>query len=315
MSKLVKVGIADMRVAKSPDVLISYGLGSCIGISLYDARSKIGGLAHILLPKIENTKNKENPRKFADSSIKLMIKEMVARGAERARLVAKIAGGAHMFSLSNHIASYVGDRNIEAVKTTLRDEGIPLIAEDTGGNMGRTMRLETETGNVIIKTLIKGDLERSVSYLVTEPKPSNSLRIFSDVLSNDVKGLCFTRMPMEHFSSRLDLSKVRLYWLSRHSKSENSIHPKDLPKMLLMVKQFSKENENGIIFLEGIDYLIFQNGYKSIIKFIQALNDQVMFSNSRMIVSLSEGIVEKQELAMLEREMKVIVNDAVVYRI
>ena len=97
MADLIKVGMADYKVGRSPSTLISYGLGSCIGVSLYDPIRKIGGLLHIMLPDSTQARASDNPAKFADTGIPLMINDVVALGATRARLVAKIAGGAQMF--------------------------------------------------------------------------------------------------------------------------------------------------------------------------------------------------------------------------
>ena len=115
MADLIKVGMADYKVGRSPATLISYGLGSCIGVSLYDPIRKIGGLLHIMLPDSTQARASDNPAKFADTGIPLMINDVVALGATRARLVAKIAGGAQMFSFSNATdIMRVGTRNLGA---------------------------------------------------------------------------------------------------------------------------------------------------------------------------------------------------------
>ena len=143
MADLIKVGMADYKVGRSPATLISYGLGSCIGVSLYDPIRKIGGLLHIMLPDSTQARASDNPAKFADTGIPLMINDVVALGATRARLVAKIAGGAQMFSFSNATdIMRVGTRNAEVCKQILRRNGIRLIAEDTGGTFDKLIRNE-----------------------------------------------------------------------------------------------------------------------------------------------------------------------------
>ena len=141
MADLIKVGMADYKVRRSPATLISYGLGSCIGVSLYDPIRKIGGLLHIMLPDSTQARASDNPAKFADTGIPLMINDVVALGTTRARLVAKIAGGAQMFSFSNATdIMRVGTRNAEVCKQILRRNGIRLIAEDTGGTFDKLIR-------------------------------------------------------------------------------------------------------------------------------------------------------------------------------
>ena len=143
----IKVGMADLNICKSPDMITTLGLGSCIGIALYDPVTKIGGLAHIMLPDSTQMRNNTNIAKFADTGIEELVKRMIAAGASKSRLVAKIAGGAKMFEVSGLSAiGNVGERNALASKAKLKQMGIPLKAEDTGLNYGRTVELYTETG-------------------------------------------------------------------------------------------------------------------------------------------------------------------------
>lgn len=152
----IKVGMADLNICKSPDMITTLGLGSCIGIALYDPITKIGGLAHIMLPDSTQMRNNTNIAKFADTGIEELVKRMVAAGANKGRLVAKIAGGAKMFEVSGISAiGNVGERNAMASKKKLKQLGIPLKAEDTGLNYGRTVELYTETGEFRIKSVGK----------------------------------------------------------------------------------------------------------------------------------------------------------------
>ena len=145
MSEIIKVGMADLSICISPDGITTLGLGSCVGIAVRDPQTKIGGLAHIMLPDSTQIQNNSNIPKFADTGIADLIAKIVAAGASRTRLVAKIAGGAQMFAFnSNSALGRVGDRNVEAVKK------ITILAEDTGKNFGRTVIFYPENGNFLI---------------------------------------------------------------------------------------------------------------------------------------------------------------------
>ncbi|QJW47233.1 chemotaxis protein CheD [bacterium BFN5] len=160
MSDLIKVGMADYKVGRNPASLISYGLGSCVGIALYDSVSKVGGLAHIMLPDSTQARSAENPAKFADTALPLMLSEMLKLGATKSRVIAKIAGGAQMFTFANATdIMRVGERNAEAVRLILKKIDIRIIADDTGGNYGRTVELKLENGIYRVKTIDKGEKE------------------------------------------------------------------------------------------------------------------------------------------------------------
>jgi len=156
MSQQIKVGMADYKVGNGPDKLITLGLGSCIGITIYDKRKKIGGMAHIMLPK--NPDPSKAIAKFADTAIDAMTKELEKMGVNLKDVESKIAGGAQMFtfSSSNEMNS-IGFRNAEAVKQELKKKGIRLIVEETGGNSGRTIELDLDNGNLKIKTMGSGE--------------------------------------------------------------------------------------------------------------------------------------------------------------
>ena len=136
----IKVGMADLNVCVSPDRITTLGLGSCVGIALRDPVTKIGGLAHIMLPDSTTIRNNSNIPKFADTGIEELVKQVTRKGANRSRLVAKIAGGAQMFGFnSNSEMVRVGERNVQATKKKLAELRIPILAEDTGKNFGRTV--------------------------------------------------------------------------------------------------------------------------------------------------------------------------------
>lgn len=160
MPELIKVGMADYKVGRAPDTLISYGLGSCIGISLYDPQTKIGGLLHIMLPDSNQSRANENRAKFADTGIPYMLEELIRMGAAKSRLVAKLAGGSQMFAFANASdIMRVGLRNASASKEILKKLSIPIVGEDTGGNYGRTVQIDLSTGVYKVKTIDKGDKE------------------------------------------------------------------------------------------------------------------------------------------------------------
>ena len=160
MPELIKVGMADYTVGRAPDTLISYGLGSCIGISLYDPQTKIGGLLHIMLPDSNQSRANENRAKFADTGIPDMLEELIRMGAAKSRLVAKLAGGSQMFAFANASdIMRVGLRNASASKEILKKLSIPIVGEDTGGNYGRTVQIDLSTGVYKVKTIDKGDKE------------------------------------------------------------------------------------------------------------------------------------------------------------
>lgn len=148
------VDIADFKIGTNNDILVTISLGSCVGVVLYDPVNKIGGLAHIMLPDSSMSAVKSsNPKKFADTGIRMMIQEMIKLGAERKNLKAKIVGGACMFESAIPDPSLaIGTRNIEAVKKVLAEEKIPVVAEDTGGNYGRTPEFHTNSGKLIIRS-------------------------------------------------------------------------------------------------------------------------------------------------------------------
>lgn len=154
MSDVIKVGMADLKVCVSPDSITTLGLGSCVGIALRDPVTKIGGLAHIMLPDSTSIRNNANIPKFADTGIEELVRQIVAKGGNRSRLVAKIAGGAQMFSFQTKSDMVrIGERNVEASKKKLRELGIRILAEDTGNNYGRTVIFYPETGDFVIKAV------------------------------------------------------------------------------------------------------------------------------------------------------------------
>ena len=152
MQKQISVGIADMKLTRQQGVLITYALGSCIGISFYDPMIKLGALLHIMLPEKTNAAD-ANILKYADTGIQETLRKMAAFGGSKSRMVCKIAGGAKMFEMKGPGGlGNIGERNIQKVRSVLRAEGLRITGEDTGANYARTMLLDVSTGPVTIRT-------------------------------------------------------------------------------------------------------------------------------------------------------------------
>lgn len=161
MGTIIKVGMADLNICKSPDGITTLGLGSCVGVAVRDPVTKIGGLLHAMLPDSTVIKNNTCVEKFVDSGLDELVKRLVRAGANKNRLEAKLAGGAQMFAFQrNSDLVKVGERNAEAARKKLRTMHIKLLAEDTGLNYGRTVIYYPETGIYVIKAV--GKPEKSI---------------------------------------------------------------------------------------------------------------------------------------------------------
>ena len=144
-----RVGVGEMFVGRAPKVITTI-LGSCVGIVMHDPETKIGGIAHVMLDQAKDREG--NPAKFADTAVPELLKQMRAKGATRARIISKIFGGAEMFNFNkSHFFASIGRKNIDVVKEYLAKEGIPLVAEETGGKQGRSIEFSTETGMVAVR--------------------------------------------------------------------------------------------------------------------------------------------------------------------
>ena len=155
---IIKVGMADLQVGKDPCMITTLGLGSCVGISLFDRSTKISGMAHIMLPYSKQARDNSNVAKFADTGIVQLLNSMLRLGANRGMIVAKLAGGAQMFAFKNVTdIMRIGDRNVDASKEILAMLRIPVLSEDVRGNYGRTVELYSNDGSVLIKTIGHGN--------------------------------------------------------------------------------------------------------------------------------------------------------------
>lgn len=154
----IVVGMAALDCSKAPGVLTTLGLGSCVGIVLYDNINKIGGLAHAMLPDSKTITNNSNKAKFVDTSIEEMLDKMRKLGANKAHIRAKLVGGAQMFAIiGNNEKMKIGERNVDAAITSLKKLGIPLLSKEVGKDYGRTIEFYTLTGDVLVKTIAHGN--------------------------------------------------------------------------------------------------------------------------------------------------------------
>ena len=158
MDKKLVVGIADMKMARGEGMLITYALGSCVGICLYDPLIRLAALVHVMLPLNMET-NRKSPLKYEDTGIRETLRQMQGQGAMRLRIVAKIAGGARMFDVpGGGNLGNIGQRNIESAHLVLRKEGVRLLREDVGGTTARTLLFDTESGQACVRSFGKPEL-------------------------------------------------------------------------------------------------------------------------------------------------------------
>ncbi|AJG39879.1 chemotaxis protein CheD [Thermotoga sp. RQ7] len=146
------IGIGEYAVMKNPGVIVTLGLGSCVAVCMRDPVAGVGGMAHVMLP--DSGGKTDKPGKYADTAIETLVKELEALGAKRERMEAKIAGGASMFESKG---MNIGQRNVEAVKRHLKEHGIKLVAEDTGGNRARSVEYNIATGKLLVRKVGGGE--------------------------------------------------------------------------------------------------------------------------------------------------------------
>ena len=163
---MINIAMGEGVTAGAPAIVSAAGVGSCVVVALYDAKRALGGLAHIMLPDsaaVHHLIEAGGPRRnfrCADTAIAALIGELLARGSSRQDLVAKMAGGARMFSLYDNENPGVGCQNIRGVKHTLAGEGVRLVACDVGGRCGRTVEFHLATGKLVVKAF--GQLDRLI---------------------------------------------------------------------------------------------------------------------------------------------------------
>jgi chemotaxis protein CheD len=160
MKKKRIVGIGGYGIARKELSLVTYGLGSCVAVIIYDEEMGIGGMAHIMLPDGKMNSTKSHPYRFPDTAIPKLLTDLLDKGAKREKLKAKLVGGSNMFSvLASREAQEIGKRNVEACREVIADLGIPIIAEDVGGDYGRTVFFCPLSGKVVIRSFKAGEKE------------------------------------------------------------------------------------------------------------------------------------------------------------
>jgi len=161
MPKVIRVGIADMNYCTGEDSITTLGLGSCVGVVLYDSAAKLCGMVHVMLPDSKKIRNNDNDAKFADTGVVALYQGLIKKGADRFKIKAKIAGGAQMFAFNTNLEMMrVGESNVLAVKEALAQLKVPIVAEDTGLNYGRTIVFSPE--NCILKVKVVGKEEKEL---------------------------------------------------------------------------------------------------------------------------------------------------------
>ena len=154
MPKVIRVGIADMNYCTGEDSITTLGLGSCVGVVLYDTVLQLCGMVHVMLPDSTKIRNNSNKAKFADTGVAELYNGLLQRGAEKYRIKAKIAGGAQMFAFNSNIEMMrVGESNVLAVKEELSKLNVPIVAQDTGLNYGRTIVFSPSNNILLVKSV------------------------------------------------------------------------------------------------------------------------------------------------------------------
>jgi len=154
------VRVADARAGAAGVRLVTLGLGSCVAIILHDATAQVGGLAHVLLPSPTLSRDRTNPARFPETAVPHLVRELTALGAAPERLRARLVGGASMFaSLSAPGVAQMGERNLQASREALKAAGIPLVAEDTGQDYGRSVYFDVADGRLEVRTVLHGSRE------------------------------------------------------------------------------------------------------------------------------------------------------------
>ncbi|MCC5892251.1 chemotaxis protein CheD [Exiguobacterium sp.] len=160
MAEVLKIGIAEWKQTTAPNRLRTAGLGSCVGVILFDVRTQVAAMAHVMLPDSNIARKHQTIEvgKYADTAIDALVKSLNQAGASR--LQAKMAGGAQMFQFKyENEAMRIGERNAEAIRKALKAHRIPLVAEDCGGHNGRTIEFDVATSVLSIRTVSVGTKE------------------------------------------------------------------------------------------------------------------------------------------------------------
>lgn len=160
----INVGVGELAINKAPAILETRGLGSCVGVTFYDEKNKIGALAHVMLPSYMNSKETNTSEKvkfkYADYALPYILNKMIFMGSNKKDIVAKIVGGASMFKRKSNILN-IGEQNVSAVKEFLSENNLRLKHEEIGGEMGRSIFFDLSNGKILMRIygLSNGEFE------------------------------------------------------------------------------------------------------------------------------------------------------------
>jgi hypothetical protein len=147
-------------------------------------------------------------------------------------------------------------------------------------------------------------MEQGVTYLIKEPKPDDSLKIFASLVKHGARGFCITRVHPKRIRKRFELGETPILWITTSEVSdEKCVHPSDLAKLNMAINDMLRNTENLVILLEGVEYLVTYNGFDSILRFVQVINDRIMVTNSRFIMTLDPATLDSSSLHILERDL------------
>lgn len=154
MPEIYPVGMAELRIARNPDILAAYGIGSCVIVAMYDPKTKIGGVAHIILPDSAGiAQDRVNPRKFADTAVPLLFQTLSHAGCFKSSIISKVIGGAEMFPPTENLTNNIGTQNTASAIRALEKLRIPILAQDIGGRCGRSLEMNLATGRIRLTVL------------------------------------------------------------------------------------------------------------------------------------------------------------------
>jgi chemotaxis protein CheD len=152
MGNSLAVGLGEIQISRNPqDILVAFGLGSCVGVGIFDPVMRLGGLLHAVLPTMNN--KDDNPAKYADSGIKLLLEQLTNLGAVKQRMIVRMAGGANILTAPAMSAFDIGTRNVDAARETMKQLFLKVGSEEVGGQTGRTVRLYIADGRMTIRMM------------------------------------------------------------------------------------------------------------------------------------------------------------------
>ena len=226
-------------------------------------------------------------------------------------LTAVMQVGEDIFGLQDVVTDYIRkpfsrEDLIGSVKKALGEEKKPKLFGKLIKIRGKDREIDLElTPEARIETAMKYDIKPGFSYLIKEEKAELAFDIFKDFVQHDAPGLCITRMHLDKVRETFGLVKTPILWLSK-TPGENNLSPTDLGMLRHTILEYIDKSEESIVLLDGVEYLITNNGFPLVMKYLDDINESVMMSISGLIISVDPRILEEKELALLERNMKII---------